>query len=51
VDPDVVKILQKQRDALQAEVGRLSRENTVQSERIQELERAMKILQTRLALK
>lgn len=44
---DEVKTLQQRRDDLEAEVGRLKQSNAQQAERIQQLERTLKILQTR----
>jgi hypothetical protein len=42
--------LEKRRTELEAEIGRLRRENQAQSERIQQLERTLRILQTRLGI-
>ena len=44
---DELKTLQQRRDELQAEVDRLKQSNNQQAERIQQLERTLKILQTR----
>ena len=44
---DELKTLQQRRDDLQAEVDRLKQSNNQQAERIQQLERTLKILQTR----
>jgi hypothetical protein len=44
---DELKTLQQRRDQLQAEVDRLKRSNDEQAQRIQQLERTLKILQTR----
>jgi proteasome lid subunit RPN8/RPN11 len=51
VDSQEMRDLQQQKDALQAEVDQLRRSNGAQAERIQELERAQKILETRLGIK
>ena len=51
VDSEEMRTLQQQRDDLQAEVDRLKQVNGTQAERIQELERAQKILETRLGIK
>ena len=50
-DPQELKDLQQQRDDLKAEVERLRSLNGSQTERIQELERTERILQTRLGIK
>ena len=42
-----LKTLQQRRDELQAEVDRLKQSNDQQAQRIQQLERTLKILQTR----
>jgi len=42
--------LEKRRTELEAEIARLRRENQAQSERIQQLERTLRILQTRLGI-
>jgi prefoldin subunit 5 len=47
VDQTEMKDLQTQKDALQQQVERLTRENATQNERIQELERTLRILQAR----
>ncbi len=47
VSPDVAE-LQKRRDELEAEVQRLRRENGVQADKIQQLERTLRVLETRL---
>jgi proteasome lid subunit RPN8/RPN11 len=44
---DELKTLQQRRDDLEAEIGRLKQSNAQQAERIQQLERTLKILQTR----
>ena len=44
---DEVKALQKRKDELDAEIERLKRSNDEQAQRIQQLERTLKILQTR----
>lgn len=44
---DELKTLQQRKDELEAEVGRLRQSNTDQAQRIQQLERTLKILQTR----
>jgi proteasome lid subunit RPN8/RPN11 len=44
---DELKTLQQRRDDLEAEIGRLRQSNAQQAERIQQLERTLKILQTR----
>ncbi|MCU1337499.1 MAG: Mov34/MPN/PAD family protein [Bryobacterales bacterium] len=44
---DELKELQQRRDELEAEVARLKQSNDQQAERIQQLERTLKILQTR----
>jgi hypothetical protein len=44
---DELKSLQKRKDELDAEVGRLKQSNNEQAQRIQQLERTLKILQTR----
>lgn len=46
---DELKALQKQRDDLNAEVNSLKQSNDQQAQRIQQLERTLKILQTRTA--
>jgi proteasome lid subunit RPN8/RPN11 len=51
IDSQEMRDLQQQKDALQAEVDQLRRANGAQAERIQELERAQKILETRLGIK
>lgn len=51
VDSQEMKDLQQQRDALQAEVERLRLANGSQAQRIQELERTERILETRLGIK
>lgn len=48
VDADQPAVADKESEALQAEVDRLKRENAGQAARIQELERDLKILQSRL---
>ena len=45
--PDEMKALQQQRDDLQEQVDKLTRENESQAEHIQELERTLRILQAR----
>lgn len=50
-DSEELKSLQQQRDDLQAEVQRLRQENATQNERIQQLDRTLRILQTRLGVK
>jgi len=47
VSPDVAE-LQKRREELEAEVQRLRRENAAQSDKIQQLERTLRVLETRL---
>jgi cell division septum initiation protein DivIVA len=42
-----LKTLQQRRDELEAEVARLKQSNDQQTQRIQQLERTLKILQTR----
>jgi len=44
---DELKTLQTRKDALDAEVQRLKQSNDQQAQRIQQLERTLKILQTR----
>jgi proteasome lid subunit RPN8/RPN11 len=44
---DELKVLQQRRDELEAEVARLKQSNDQQAQRIQQLERTLKILQTR----
>jgi hypothetical protein len=44
---DELKALQENRDELEAEIARLKRSNDQQAQRIQQLERTLKILQTR----
>jgi hypothetical protein len=44
---DELKTLQQRKDALETEVGRLKQSNNQQAQRIQQLERTLKILQTR----
>jgi proteasome lid subunit RPN8/RPN11 len=44
---DELKTLQQRKDELEAEVGRLKQTNSDQAQRIQQLERTLKILQTR----
>ncbi|HEY4361691.1 MAG TPA: hypothetical protein VGN17_12005 [Bryobacteraceae bacterium] len=51
VDSQQVHDLEKQRDDLQAQVERLQQTTASQAERIQVLERAQKILETRLGIK
>jgi hypothetical protein len=51
VDTQQMKDLQQQRDDLQAEVDRLRGANSAQAEKIGELERTQRILQTRLGIK
>jgi proteasome lid subunit RPN8/RPN11 len=46
-DAEELKALQQRRDALEAEVARLKQSNDQQAQRIQQLERTLKILQTR----
>jgi hypothetical protein len=48
VTPEELKTLEDKRDELQAEITRLQGANTAQAVRIRELERTLKILQTRL---
>jgi len=50
VTPTELKNLEDKRDELQAEVARLQGANAAQAARIQELERTLKILQTRLGV-
>jgi proteasome lid subunit RPN8/RPN11 len=50
-DSDELKTLQQQRDELQAEVDRLTRENAAQDQRVQELDRTLRILQARMGTK
>lgn len=50
-DSEELKSLQQQRDDLQAQLQRLRQENAAQNERIQQLERTLRILQTRLGAK
>ena len=45
-----LKTLQQRRDELEAEVARLKQSNDQQAQRIQQLERTLKILQTRPGL-
>jgi proteasome lid subunit RPN8/RPN11 len=47
-DPGQLKALQDRRAELEAEVRRLQKENQLQTERIQQLERTLRILETRL---
>jgi hypothetical protein len=47
VNPNEVRDLQQQRDDLQQQVDKLTEENQTQSERIQELERTLRIMQAR----
>ena len=42
-----LKALQQRRDELEAEVARLKQSNDQQAQRVQQLERTLKILQTR----
>jgi proteasome lid subunit RPN8/RPN11 len=49
-DSEELKTLQQERDQLTAEVERLRRENAAQNERIQQLDRTLRILQTRLGI-
>ena len=51
VDSQEMRDLERQRDDLQAEVERLRLANGSQAERIQELERTERILETRLGIK
>ena len=44
---DELKALQQRKDELEAEVARLKQSNDDQAQRIQQLERTLKILQTR----
>jgi hypothetical protein len=44
---DELQALQQQRDELEAEVARLKQSNDQQAQRIQQLDRTLKILQTR----
>jgi chaperonin cofactor prefoldin len=48
-DPNEVKDLKQKRDELQAEVDRLTRENSSQEEKIRELQRTVEIMQARSA--
>lgn len=50
-DSEELKALQKQRDDLQAEVDRLTQENAAQDQRVQELDRTLRILQARMGVK
>jgi hypothetical protein len=50
VDSSEMQAVKEQRDALQAEVDRLRSENTRQTQRIQQLERTLRILQARLGI-
>jgi proteasome lid subunit RPN8/RPN11 len=50
-DSGQVKALTQQRDDLQAEVDQLRRDNAAQTQRVRELERMLRILQTRLGIK
>jgi hypothetical protein len=50
VKPEDLTALQQGRDELEAEVRRLRQENSTQSARIQQLERTLRILQTRLGI-
>src|SRR5579871_478892 len=47
-DSEELKALQQQRDELQAEVDRLTKENAAQDQRVQELDRTLRILQARM---
>jgi hypothetical protein len=49
-DPRESETLKNQRDELQAEVNRLRRQNEQQTERIQQLDRTLRILQARLGI-
>ncbi len=46
-DPNEVNDLKKKRDELQAEIDRLTKENSSQEEKIQTLQRTLQIMQTR----
>jgi proteasome lid subunit RPN8/RPN11 len=50
-DSEELQALQKQRDELQAEVDRLTQENAAQDQRVQELDRTLRILQARMGVK
>lgn len=47
INDEELKTLQQRRDDLESEIGRLKQTNAQQAERIQQLERTLKILQTR----
>ncbi len=49
-DSSNVKQLEQERDDLKAEVDRLTKQNTSQAKRIQQLDRSMKVLETRLGI-
>jgi hypothetical protein len=51
VDSQATKDLEQQRDDLKAQVDRLRRTNSSQAQKIQELERTQRILETRLGIK
>lgn len=49
-DDDKAKRIEQERDDLKTQVGQLTDQNAAQAKRIQQLERAMKVLQTRLGI-
>lgn len=49
-DDDKIKALEQERDALQAQVNKLKSENSTQADRILQLERNLKVLETRLGV-
>ncbi len=51
LDPNQLQDLQRQRDELRAEVDRLKQQNGAQAERVQELERTLRVMQARLDVK
>jgi hypothetical protein len=50
-DSEELKTLEQQRDELKAEVDRLTKENAAQDQRVQELDRTLRILQARMGVK
>jgi hypothetical protein len=50
-DPEELRTLENRRAELEAEIARLQSENAAQANRIQQLERTLRILQTRLGSK